>query len=697
MKTPRTCVPLFLSMGIALLIPARPIGKPVVTSQASSPAQKYSGMRIERISIPMKDGVRLAVNLYMPDRAKPAGKFPVILEYLPYRKDDWALERDYSLYAYFTHYGYVGARVDIRGTGASEGIPPDREYSDQEQEDGMEVIAWLAKQPWSNGNVGMMGISWGGFNSIQMAMRHPPALKAIISVDSTDELFHDDIHYIDGMMHADEFELAMDQELPMTSAPDFPVDEKSLAPRFDSSPWFPLYLHQQRDGPFWRRASLRPRYDRMQIPTFLIGGFYDGYRDVIPRMMTNVKAPVKALLGPWNHTYPHDAVPGPAIEWREIAVRWWDRWLKDVENGIETEPRLAVYMRHWCVPDPTIEQIPGEWRNEKSWPPAGERDRTLYLDSEHLLRDSAPAAGLHQLKYVPSVGIEGGFWWGEVTNDQRPTDAFSLVYDSPPLENDTAILGQPRVMLTASASAPLADWFARLSDVAPDGTVTLVTGAGLNAAQRSSSTSPADPEPGRVYQLEIELHVTSWVFPRGHRIRLAISNAMWPMIWPTPYAMTTSLALGGENPSRLVLPIVPLEGELAPPHFSAPGPTEKLADVESNGDTWPGTFTTEQDEIHHSTRVNWRGDSSSQFPWGQEKYHEQLTYDVADAHSDVSSVHGEADTTVELKGRTLLWHSALDLRSDGKNFYYNYKRELSDNGKLLRQKSWQETISRDHQ
>jgi uncharacterized protein len=697
MSTDRARVAIFVAAGIALLIPARPIRKPVVASSASSPAQQYSAMRIEQASIPMKDGVRLAVNLYMPDGAKPAGKFPVILEYLPYRKDDWALERDYGLYAYFTHYGYVGARVDIRGTGASEGIPPDREYSDQEQEDGMDVIAWLAKQSWSNGNVGMMGISWGGFNSIQMAMHHPPALKAIISVDSTDELFHDDIHYIDGMMHADEFELAMDQELPMTSAPDFPVDEKSLAPRFDSSPWFPLYLHQQRDGLFWRRASLRPRYDRMQIPAFLIGGFYDGYRDVIPRMMTNVKAPVKALLGPWNHTYPHDAVPGPAIEWREIAVRWWDRWLKGVENGIENEPRLAVYMRRWCAPDPTIEQIPGEWRNEKSWPPAGEKDRTLYLDSEHLLRDSAPAAGLHQLKYIPSVGIEEGFWWGEVTSDQRPTDAFSLVYDSPPLEKDTAILGLPRVMLTASASAPLADWFARLSDVAPDGTVTLVTGAGLNGAQRSSSTSPADLEPDRVYQIEIELHVTSWVFPRGHRIRLAISNAMWPMIWPTPYAMTTSLALGGENPSRLVLPTVPLESELALPHFSAPGPTEKLAGVESNGDTWPGTFKTERDEIRHSTRVNWRGDSSGQFPWGQEKYHEQLTYDVADAHSDVSSVHGEADTTVELKGRALLWHSVLDLRSDAKNFYYSYKRELSENGKLLRQKNWQDTIPRDHQ
>ena len=161
--------------------------------------------------------------------------------------------------------------------------------------------------------------------------------------------------------------------------------------------------------------------------------------------------------------------------------------------------------------------------------------------------------------------------------------------------------------------------------------------------------------------------------------------------------MTTSLALGGENPSRLILPTVPLEAGLPAPQFPSAGPAEKLAGVESNGDTWPGTFTTERDEIRHSTRVNWRGDSSSRFPWGQEKYHEQLTYDVADAHSDVSSVHGEADITVELKGRMLLWHSVLDLRSDTRNFYYNYKRELLEKGKLLRQKSWQDTIPRDHQ
>ena len=413
--------------------------------------------------------------------------------------------------------------------------------------------------------------------------------------------------------------------------------------------------------------------------------------------MTHLDSPVKVILGPWNHTYPHDAVPGPEIEWREIAVRWWDRWLKGARNGIENEPRLAVYMRHWYPPDPSLEQVPGEWRTEENWPPAGAKEETLYLDAEHGLRPVAPPLGKHLLKYVPSAGVDAGFWWGELTNDQRPTDAFSLVYDSASLEEDTAILGQPKAILAASATAPLADWFVRLSDVAPDGTVTLVTGAGLNGAQRDSSTNPSDLEPGRVYPLVIEMHVTSWVFPRGHRIRLAVSNALWPMVWPTPHAMTTSLDLGGAEASRLVLPRVPLSGQLLPPKFSPPAPEEKMPGLEAVGDTWPGTFTTERDEIRHTTRVNWRGDALYKFPWGQEKFHEQISYDIADAHSEASAIHGQADTTVELPGRVLLWRYYLDLTSDAKNFYFHSKRELWENGQRRREKAWQETIPRDHQ
>ena len=558
---------------------------------------QYATAETVQAWIPMKDGVRLAVNLYMPDgplpAAHPGEKFPAILEYLPYRKDDWTLARDWDLHSYFVRRGYVTARVDIRGTGASEGAPPDREYSDQEQQDGLEVIAWLAKQPWSNGNVGMMGISWGGFNSIQMARLHPPALKAIIAMCATEELFHDDIHYIDDLMHLDEFELGMDLQLGLTRAPDFPTDEKSLAARFDAKPWAPLYLQHQRDSEFWRRASVAPNhYDEYRVPSFMIGGFLDGYRDSIPRFFEHSKAPIKALIGPWNHTFPHEAVPGPSIEWRVEAVRWWDYWLKGIQNGIMDEPRLEVYMRHRYPPETTIGEIPGEWRAEKTWPPANAHTQTLFLEPNHTLGEEAPPASpsvAHELTCVPSIGNEAGFWWGDLTADQRPIDAFSLVYDSAPLTKETALLGWPKVYMEVSSDTPLADWFARLSDVAPDGAVTLITGAGRSGAQRDSAANPSNLELNRKFELPIELHVTSWIFPPGHRIRLAISNAMWPMIWPTPYQTTTSLWLGGANTARLELPLVPLVAP-ARPYFATPEKEAPLAGVKSAGDTWPPQY-----------------------------------------------------------------------------------------------------------
>jgi uncharacterized protein len=680
----------------------------VTPSEGPSPQPAgYAAVKIVQAWIPMKDGIRLAVNLYMPSSpvqsatpdAEHGGKFPAILEYLPYRKDDWTLARDWQLHSYFVKRGYVTARVDIRGTGASEGNPPDREYSDQEQQDGLEVIDWLSKQQWSNANVGMMGISWGGFNAIQLANLHPPALKAIIAMCATEDLFHDDIHYIDGLMHVDEFELGMDMQVGITPAPDFPTDEKSLAPRFDATPWFLLYLHHQRDGTFWQRASISgDQYAAYKVPTFMIGGFLDGYRDSVGRFLERAKnAPVKALLGPWNHSFPHDAQPGPSIEWRVEATRWWDYWLKGKQNGILDEPRFEVYMRHWYPPDPNIAEIPGDWRAENSFPPANARTENLFLSPNHSLRESVPSAATEELKYVPTIGAEAGFWWGDLTTDQRPIDAFSLVYDSEPLEKDTAILGWPKALLQVSASAPLANWFARLSDVAPDGTVTMVTGAGQSGAQRDSRTNPTDLVPGHVYSLPIELHLTSWVFQRGHRIRLAISNAIWPMIWPTPFPMTASLQLGGAPASRLELPLVPLEPP-ARPHYSAPEETPPLESVKSEGDTWPPQVWTEtHDLLTGITRISWIGDDASQYPWGRMKDHEQMTYVLGDDHPEKSSVHAEGSTTIELPSRTLVWSVVIDLGSDLHNFYYNSERHLTENGKLIREKSWHDTIPRDHQ
>ena len=649
---------------------------------------------MEQVWIPMKDGIRLAATLYMPDGAKSAEKFPALLEYLPYRKDDGTAAGDYPKHTYFAHRGYVSVRVDIRGFGASEGVPPEREYSEQEQQDGEEVIVWLAHQPWSNGNVGMFGISWGGFTALQMAMRHAPGLKAIVAIHATAELFHDDVHYVDGIAHVDEFELNMDMAQGWVGAPDYSLDAKTLGPRFDSPPWSLLYLKHQHDGPFWR-DRVRP-LNEITIPTFLIGGLQDGYRDNVTDMLMKSKAPIKAIVGPWNHSFPNDADFGPRVEWRDQAVRWFDYWLKGRDTGVVQDPRLVIYMQHWRPPDPNLQSVPGEWRREDVWPPATARDTTLFLQANHTLGDSSVTRDTHQLKYVPTVGVEAGFWWGELLSDPRPVDAFSLVYDSAPLEQDVAILGRPHALLQASATAPLADWFARLSDVSPDGTVTQITGAGINGAQRDSMSEPRDLEPGKVYPINIEMHLTSWVFPKGHRIRVAISNALWPMMLPTPFAMTTSLELGGTSGSRLVLPVVPEHGTPAP-EFSAPQPTEERADIKNEGFPWPGEWTVERDEARQKTTVHWKGKDGYTYPWGKQDDFENLTYEGDDAHPETCAVRGEAESVFTLKGRTLTWRGHLSVTTDQKNFYYKYTRELLKDGEMLKSKTWQETIPRDHQ
>jgi len=658
------------------------------------PSPPTYGVRMENQLIPMKDGIRLAVTLYVPDGAKPGEKFPAILEYHPYRKDDAMAAGDYSLYSYFTRRGYVCARVDIRGFGTSEGVPTDREYSEQEQQDGLQIITWLAHQAWSNGNVGMMGISWSGFNSLQMAMLHPPELKAILAAAATDELFHDDIHFIDGMVHIDEFELNMDMAPGMTGAPDYTLDEKILGPRFDAPPWSLLYLKHQHDGPFWR-SPVRP-LSEIKIPSFLIGGMMDGYRDSIPAMLEQTTAPIKAIVGPWNHSYPSDGDFGPQFEWRAEAVRWWDYWLKGRDTGVLQDPKLVVYMRHWYPPDMNLATIPGEWRREDAWPPRDVKNTTLFLQGNHTLAASPAETAKHHLAYVPSVGVEAGFWWGELLPDVRPMDAFSLVYDSAPLEEDLAILGRPHALLQASASAPLANWFARLSDVAPDGAVTQITGAGINGAQRVSMTEPRDLEPGKTYTLDVSMHLASWVFPKGHRIRVAISNALWPMILPTPYSMTTSLELGGDHGSQLMLPVVPLHSALVPP-FPPVQPSDQRNDMRSQGAILPGKWSVTHELKERTTTAYWHGESVEWYPWGKETDYENLTYVANDHHPEACSTQGEARTVFELKGRVLTWQGHLSVTTDQKNFYYKYTREVLKDGQMVKTKTWQETIPRDHQ
>lgn len=438
----------------------------------------------------MPDGVDLAATLYLPD--DPVTPVPALLEYLPYRKDDAMLARDHDLYSYLAERGYAGARVDIRGTGRSGGTLPEGEYTETEQRDADAVIAWLASQPWCTGAVGMWGISWGGFNAIQVALRQPPALKAIIAVDASDDLFHDDVHYIDGLPHLDEYALMIDHLNMLPPAPDFPLDEAALA-RVDTEPWLISFLGQGQDGPFWRRGSLRPDYARLTVPVFpdrrlvrRLPGL--GAPDAGAR-----QRPGQGADRPVEPHLPARRGTRPAIEWRADAVRWWDHWLKGTDTGIMAEPPVTVFVRHWHPADTGLAEIPGRWRREVALPPERTRWERWSCGAAGSLALDPPERGTRQLRYVPSAGVAAGHWWGELTDDQRSADAWSLTFDSAPLAADTEILGSPRVDIHGRADAAPLHWFARLCDVAPDGTCTLVTGAGRGSARTHCATRRRRP------------------------------------------------------------------------------------------------------------------------------------------------------------------------------------------------------------
>lgn len=665
-------------------------------------SDKSREYEITEVWISMPDGVRLAADIYRPAGADQDESFPVLLEYLPYRKDE-SRARVYSAYSYFLDNDYIIARVDMRGTGRSEGVTIPYEYSDIELDDGEVVIDWLSKQAWSTGNVGMMGISWGGFNSIQMAMRNPPALKAFVAMMSTEYLYQEDVHYMDGIMHTDSWMMSNDLYNAMPGAPDFVLDEEWVEQRFNVEPSVYTYMRNQRDGSFWDRASAKGQYEKIKIPGYHIGGWYDGYRNSLPRMLEHVDAPVKAMIGAWDHDMPHSAWHAPQTEWRHEAVRWFDQWLKGEDTGILEEPDLAVYVRDYHLPDPDIEMIPGRWRWEDGWPIERIDQQVWYATADHKLAAQAEELATHTSVYKPSMGLEGGgqtMWWGSVLPDQQAMDDDSLVYDSEPLDAPLEILGRPMAKLNVSAGAKRANWVVRISDVAPDGQVTFVAGAGFNGTHRNSARDPEDIVPGEVFPLDIEMHFTSWVFPKGHKIRVAVSNAQWPMFWPTHTLTSTTLAIGGSDGAHVQLPVVP-PGEERRPNFKAPQASPSLPGYESlesgNATGYASIRSIERDPETGEAFGIASNSNAYRYPWGVARFEEEIEHRTSDTNPAHTSVVGRYKVTQELQNRTLEFEQEVEFTSDKENFYLSFHRWVLEDGKLFAEKTWEEVLPRDYQ
>jgi putative CocE/NonD family hydrolase len=545
---------------------------------------------LKNVLIPTRDGTRLAADLYVPDgwTAEGGEPVPVVMEYIPYRKDD--VPPGERFYEVLPEYGYVVARVDVRGTGGSEGIVTD-EYSIEEQLDGYDAVEWLADQPWCDGHVNMMGISYGGFTSLQVASHAPPHLTSIVPMYFTDDRYTDDCHFRGGLLRK-YYDVAHYGNLMVTynampphpdwSGGDFAAIWEQHVER--NEPYLLKWFAHQVDEEYWRNGSVRDVADRIRCPVFMIGGWRDGYPNPPLRLFEALDVPRKALIGPWNHAVPDVAVPGPRIDHLREVARWLDHWCKDRDTGIMDEPPVVVFMQH--AEPPVVDRLDaaGAWRAETEWPAPGAQEHTLYLGADGSLADAPGADGTDEYAYDPSVGVTGGLWSGGIPfglpGDQRRDEALSLVYTTPPLEQDVHVLGRAQAVLHVATTATVMGFAVSVSDVAPDGISHLVAKGMLNGTRRASLREPAPMVPGEATELAIEVDAAAWVFPKGHRIRVAVASADWPNVWPTPEPGTNAVHRGAARPSRLMLPVVPAQGSAEPPRFEpSPVTLERQSDA----------------------------------------------------------------------------------------------------------------------
>lgn len=637
------------------------------------------------MGIVMPDGCRLSARVWMPEDAETR-PVPAILEFLPYRKRDGTIERDQFTHPWFAGHGYACLRVDMRGSGDSEGLMFD-EYTQQELDDACAVIEWAAAQPWCNGRAGMMGISWGGFNSLQVAAMQPPALKAIITICSTVDRYADDIHYKGGCLLGENFGWAT-QMLAYSSRPPDPElvgHNKWLdmwSERLERMPWLwsPWLEHQHRDQ-YWKYGSVCEHYGAIKAATLSIGGWHDGYRNTISHLLENLSAPVKGIVGSWNHKYPHYAGPKPTIGFLQEAKRWWDKWLKDEDTGVESDPAYRVWLMDSLKPKRWFEERPGRWVAEQEWPSPDIMQCRFALEKDRLLNgegsnpewsvtvDSPMDCGLMSGEYFPFAFSD------ELPDEQSADDERSACFDAEPSNDTLDIVGAPQVTLKLACDKPNGQIAVRLCDLRPDGTSALITHGVLNLTHRDSHEFPQALVPGEVFEVTLALDQIAYRLPQGHRLRVAVSTAYWPYIWPSPARAALTISGGA-----LDLPVRPMaEGdewqfeepeaapawrieELRPSRYSRTGSTDSQtgeavvlieADSGENRDLEhgliSGSWTREEWRIHPEDPLSARVTIDWEKTGGREgaMWRTRIT---ARMHCDATHFHSSASLKCDLNG-----------------------------------------------
>jgi len=645
------------------------------------------------LGIRLSDGVRLSARVWRPDGPGP---FPAVLEFLPYRKRDGTVVRDALTHPYLAGHGYVSLRVDMRGNGDSEGLMAD-EYAPQELADACEVISWIAAQPWSNGRVGMMGISWGGFNSLQVAALRPPALKAIITLCSTVDRYADDIHYKGGCLLNENLGWGATMWAYSSRSPDPALRpnwrelwlERLRAEPFLSTVWLG---HQRRDA-YWKHGSVCEDFSAIKAAVLAVGGWGDAYKNAVPQLVEHIGGPVKGIIGPWVHKYPHFAVPHPQIGFLQEALRWWDRWLKDAPTGVEDDPACRIYVMDGVRPQSWYQERPGRWIAEPSWPSPGIGAQVLPLGPGRLGQ-----AGPFEttLASPQDCGMDGGefcaIWLGpEMPGDQRRDDAFSACFDSGPMPQ-TDIVGAPVLTLTLRSDRPQAQIAVRLNHLHPDGAATRITWGVLNLSHRDGHEHPKALVPGQTVTVRVPLDHIAYRLPAGHRLRVAVSSNYWPMIWPSPEQATLSLTGGAlDLPVRKVAATA--DEVTFPPAEGAPALRQR--------EIRPGAHVrrTEIDQRTGTVSLIIEDD----FGEYENLDHNGIAGSVARERwsihpDDPLSARGEIHWTevMERDGTRLRTEARCAMWSDRTHFHLTARLEAFENDRLVHQKDCDETIPRDH-
>lgn len=512
----------------------------------------------------MPDGARLAAKLWLPDIAQ-SGRVPAIIELLPYRKRDIYAPRDAMHHRYFAGHGYACLRIDIRGSGDSDGEQGVFAIQ-QDQEDSLEVLKWIAAQPWSDGQVGIFGISWGGFSAIQTAHRAPPELKAIVPCEFAPDRYVYSQVYRGGCVLL----RAIRWSTQLFGYKSRPPDPELVGERWramwlgrleSNTPQIISSLRHQNYGGYWKSRAIA--FERIRCPFFAVGGWADGsYVGAVDEALRKLKVPRKGLIGPWGHRFPHLATPGPAIGFLQETLRWFDRWMRGKDTRVEDDPALTAWMPQAVPAKSYYAESPGRWVAEPRWPSPRIRQKRYAMNAGGSLGERAGRAERIVARSPQTLGLECGelmpwFQHGaspELPGDQRADDGKSVCFDSAPLASTTEILGTPVATLVLAVDRPTAFVCVRLCDVAPDGTSTRVTYGVLNLTHLKSPEKPAKLVPGRRYTVRVPLIDAAYSFVKGHRIRVAVSTTYWPLIWPSPAPVTLTLHTGR---STLTLPVRP--------------------------------------------------------------------------------------------------------------------------------------------